>query len=160
MGKFAVLISKGPSTNDVNNFWHPLPNISSFLILFFGNFDQFLTPSLLTMSNVVYGRPQISTLKLLWKNARNAKQRPKRLHFKVGYLKSDNQGLYPGCNGKIIYTFLGGFCFNVWTKRYGLISTSVPHPIDIIYRAGAVNTDSIKILHGSNYVQRFHRFFF
>ena len=42
----------------------------------------------------------ISTLnlhiKLLWKNDRNAKQRHKRLHLKVGDLKSDNQDLYPG----------------------------------------------------------------
>ena len=43
------------------DFWHPLPNIGSFLVLSFGNFDQFLTPPLLPMADVVYGRPQIST---------------------------------------------------------------------------------------------------
>ena len=50
------------------------------------------------MADVIYGRPQISTLKLLFLNDRNAKQNPEKLHFKVGDPKSDNQGLYPGCS--------------------------------------------------------------
>ena len=59
---------------------------SMVFLLSFGNFDQFLMPPLLPMADVIDGRPQISTLKLLWKNDHSAKQRPERLHFKVGDL--------------------------------------------------------------------------
>ena len=95
---------KGPSINDVSyfsQFLTPSPQYRQFFVLSFGDFDQFLTPPLLPTADVVYGRPQILTLKLLWKNDHNAKQRTERVHFKIGDLKSDNQCLYPVCNFKM-----------------------------------------------------------
>ena len=38
-------------------FDKPLPHVGSFLLLYVGNFDQFLTPPPLPIADVVYGRP-------------------------------------------------------------------------------------------------------
>ena len=40
--------------------------------------------------------PLILTQLTVVENVFNIKQKPERLHFKVGDLKSGNQGLYPG----------------------------------------------------------------
>ena len=53
--------AKGPSINDVGNFSGffdtLLSHVGSFLVLSVGNFDQFLTTTLLTTADVVYGQP-------------------------------------------------------------------------------------------------------
>ena len=54
-----IIRRKGPSINDVGNFsvlWQALPYVGSFLLLFVGNFDQFLTPPF-PITGVVYGQP-------------------------------------------------------------------------------------------------------
>ena len=95
LGQIRSVNQQGAIHKWCQQFLTPSPQYWQFFVLTFGNFGQFLTLPLLPMANIVYGRPQISTLKLLWKNDCNAKQRPERLHLKVGDLKSDNQGLYP-----------------------------------------------------------------
>ena len=50
--------------------------------------------------------PLISTQQTVLENDFNAKQRPERLHFKIGDLKSGNQGLYSDYYNRLLHKTL------------------------------------------------------